>query len=152
MEAKHQLLFSDVTGDALGRVTVTTELYDRGLARVTVAGQGNTEGMQAAARSFEAAFTHVEDSQSLWVIVELSGLSGASLTGQVSVVPWLLSQQHRIGYLGILGGDTTALQIAQSIVKRLPFEQRIGFFEDEGDLMEHLDGLAQAAEAESPRS
>tara|TARA_Y100001934_G_C11995769_1_gene605288 strand:+ start:110 stop:517 length:408 start_codon:yes stop_codon:yes gene_type:complete len=120
--------------DPLGQVTVSTQLDHQGLARISVDGHGSVEGMAVAARSFEAAFARLPADQGLHVIVDLSGLEDASLAGQLSLVPWLLRHQHRLRYLGVVGARTTALKIAQAVVQMLPFNERIGFFNDEDEL------------------
>lgn len=137
----HPLLFEDTVSDAEGRVRVTTQVDDRPLARISVCGQGTVDGMAVAAQSFAAAFDALPTDESLLVIVDLSGLEDATLAGQLSLVPWLVQHQHRLQYLAVVGARTTALKIARAVVQMLPFDERIGFFDDEDQLAVVLEGL-----------
>ena len=141
MENQSDILFQETTGDEKKRVSVTTILYANGLATISVVGKGSSSGMDAAAQSFEKAFSVLPETQKVRVFLDLNEFQGAPIHAQLSLVKWMITHQNRLRYIGILGGNTIAIQIAQAIQGWLPFGDRIGFYQQREDLIQTLERL-----------
>ena len=128
MSASTSPLFHDVVSDPDQRVEVTTTLHPNARAWITVSGYGCSGGMRAAAVSFEAALERLEPHERLLIGVDLAGVTGASLNGQLRLVAWMIAQQHRIERIAVVSGSTAALQIAEAVVSLLPFAKKIAFY------------------------
>ena len=120
-------IYQEEVADPDRAVCVTTTLHGQGMAWIRVQGRGCTAGMKAAAQCFESALGYLDSSQRLKIGVDLSELTGASLKGQLRLVQWMIEHQRYIEYIGVVGGSTSALKIAEAVVALLPFQKRIEF-------------------------
>ena len=124
-----------------GKVVVQTEIFATGRTEISVWGTGSVEGMQAWKESFERALAQVGPLESLWVRLDLTHFVGAPVVAQLSLVRWLIQNQSRLTYMGLIGGDTGALRVARAVHQLLPFQRRIEFYDDPAALQARLDAF-----------
>ena len=129
-----RLIFSEVAGDPAQRVRVETFIYESGLTEISVAGVGSIKGMRASSASFDRGFAALGRGD-VWVRLVLTDFEGAPLPAQLSLVKWMIQNQRRLRFIGILGGDTTAVRVARAIQGLLPFGHRVAFF-DSGEVLD----------------
>ena len=132
-----ELIFSEVSGDPDQRVRVQTQIYANGFTVIAVSGVGSSVGMRASAQSFDRGFAALGVGD-VWVRLELTDFEGAPLPAQLSLVKWMIQNQRRLRFIGILGGDTAGLRVARAIQGLLPFGNRVVFFEEPKALEERL--------------
>ena len=102
-------IFSETSGDSEGRVVVDMHVFATGRTEIIVQGTGSIEGMRAWTASFNRAVAEVGRLESLWVRLDLTDFVGAPIPAQLTLVKWLVQNQHRLKKMGLIGGDTGAL-------------------------------------------
>lgn len=145
-------IYQEQVADPDRVVCVTTTLHGQGVAWIRVQGRGCTAGMKAASQCFESALGYLDSSQRLKIGVDLSELTGASLKGQLRLVQWMIEHQRYIEYIGVLGGSTSALKIAEAVVALLPFQKRIEFHDGVDSLLHRLETFFEPATTNDPAS
>ena len=134
-------IFSETSGDSEGRVVVDMQLFATGRTEIVVQGMGSIEGMRAWTASFNRAVAEVGPLESLWVRLDLTHFVGAPIPAQLTLVKWLVQNQHRLKKMGLIGGDTGALRVARAVHKLLPFQQRVVFYDDPDRLQAEIDAF-----------
>ena len=134
-------IFSETSSDPEGRVIVEMECFATGRTEIRVRGTGSIEGMRAWTASFNRATTVCGPVEPLWVRLDLTHFEGAPLPAQLTLVKWLVQNQHRLKKMGLIGGDTGALRVARAVHKLLPFQHRVVFYDDPDELQAEIDAF-----------